>query len=43
MSVTLSKLEADILLGFLSSTYKERRKHEHVIALDKIITKLQEA
>jgi len=43
MTVELSKLEADILLGFLGSAYQLRRKHEHHVALDKIIKKLQKA
>ena len=41
MTVELSKLEADILLGFLGKTYKIRRKDEHAVALDLIIAKLK--
>jgi len=43
MTVELTKLEADILLGFLSHAFVMRRKHEHAVALDKIIKKLEGA
>lgn len=39
----LSKLEADILLGFLETVQRKLRRDEHAVALLKIIKKLQEA
>jgi len=43
MTVELSKLEADILLGFLTSAYQIRKKHPHRVALDRIEKKLEKA
>jgi len=43
MTVELTKLEADILLGFFVSAYRIHRKHPHHVALDRIIKKLEKA